>query len=157
MKILRSSSLKPVVRYRGCVQDKPRQVKSWLFGARTHGGCQGLSRQCKARPQLTRLINAFLRKLFPTGTWISIIINDNITFVPHRDSYNMPGSDNFLVCVSSKEEMPSGGRLWIEDSQGQELRQVRPNHELLGKLVEIRDFRQGAGMAQRNGKADEWS
>ncbi|OLP84290.1 Copia protein [Symbiodinium microadriaticum] len=138
MKILRSSSLKPVVRYRGCVQDKPRQVKSWLFGAWTHGGCQGLSKQCKARPQLTRLINAFLRKLFPTGTWTSIIINDNITFVPHRDSYNMPDSDNFLVCVSSKEEMPSGGRLWIEDSQGQELRQVRPNHELLGKLVEIR-------------------
>ena len=28
--------------------------------------------------------------------------------------------------------------MWIEDSEGQELRQVRPNHELLGKLVEIR-------------------
>ena len=53
--------MKPVVRYRGCVQNKSGQVRSWLFGAWTHGGCQGLSKQCKARPKLTRLINAFLQ------------------------------------------------------------------------------------------------
>ena len=135
--LIRRCSLQPQVKRRACVDGNDHLIRTWMFGLWTHGSMNGLSCLLGERPQLTRVLVAFIRKIMPNLSFTTLIINDNLTFLPHKDARNLAASKNGLVCLNSSRDCHGGG-LWVQDADGSELRQIRPNVHKHGRVHDIR-------------------
>ena len=68
---------------------------------------------CSAQQEdLVRFLNALLLRFFPDKTWSCLWINFDCKKLPHRDSQNASGSENFTFSVGDF----SGGGLWLHRS-----------------------------------------
>ena len=112
-------------------------IRAWTFGAYSYTFNKGITAGTKMRPQLVRLLNKFLAKLAPEARWTSLILNDGITYQPHRDHNNEHGSMNLVVCLDD-DQNGDGGGIWIENPDGVELRQISPGKVLQGTIHDIR-------------------
>ena len=135
--LIRKCSLKPQIKHRPCIDGTDHLIRTWMFGMWTHGGTCGLSCMMCERPQLTRVLVAFMKKVMPALPFTTLIVNDNLTFLPHKDTRNLVNSRNGLVCLTSPRECTGGG-LWMQDEHGSEARLVKPNVEMLGHVHDIR-------------------
>ena len=66
----------------------------------------------ESQADLIRFVNALLLRFFPEGTWSSLWINFDCKKLPHRDSQNALGSDNFAFSLGEFQ----GGGLWLEQA-----------------------------------------
>ena len=106
------------------------------FGAYGHGPKCGLTSRTTQYPNLVTLINRFMKQELPTATWSSFSVSRDVTFTPHRDLHNEPGSQNILVVLNHKGQC-KGGSLWIEHEDGDQVRQVKPDLSLNGVVLPV--------------------
>ena len=82
-----------------------------VFGAWTHGGCQGITRLTKKLPRVVQCINNFLTHHAPSGfQHTSFVISRETRASVHRDFHNLAGSSNFITTFRRH----TGGDLWLE-------------------------------------------
>ena len=115
----------------------PQLIRACTFGAYSYSSCRGVTAGSKTRPCLLKLLNRFLKVLEPNASWTSLILNDGITYQPHRDHQNQKGSLNLIVCLDD-EHAGQGGGLWIENDSGEDARQISPNNIRKGTVHDIR-------------------
>ena len=154
------AELKPQSKSRDCAVgfEESKGVESWVFGAYGHGPKCGLTSRTTQYPNLVTLINRFMKQELPTATWSSFSVSRDVTFTPHRDLHNEPGSQNILVVLNHKGQC-KGGSLWIEHEDGDQVRQVKPDLSLNGVVLPVLrhpvQFNQQSGMEQHRGRAVE--
>ena len=132
------AELKPQSKSRDCAVgfEESKGVESWVFGAYGHGPKCGLTSRTTQYPNLVALINRFMKQELPTATWSSFSVSRDVTFTPHRDLHNEPGSQNILVVLNHKGQC-KGGSLWIEHEDGDQVRQVKPDLSLNGVVLPV--------------------
>ena len=132
------AELKPQRKSRDCAVgfEESKGVESWVFGAYGHGPKCGLTSRTTQYPNLVTLINRFMKQELPTATWSSFSVSRDVTFTPHRDLHNEPGSQNILVVLNHKGQC-KGGSLWIEHEDGDQVRQVKPDLSLNGVVLPV--------------------
>ncbi|CAE7206837.1 unnamed protein product [Symbiodinium sp. CCMP2592] len=84
--------------------------KSFVLGAYSHGNFGGITMKTQQLAEVTKFVNAVLRRQLPQGTWSSIMISFNCPAMPHRDFHNLKGTTNYLLGLGTY----SRGGLWIE-------------------------------------------
>ena len=90
------------------------RTNSLVFGLYQHGGFIGVSVATVRMPSVVQLLNTLIkRQLPPDATWTSVYVSKNAHVSPHRDSRNTGVS--YLRAFGDFE----GGRLWVEDPDGQ--------------------------------------
>ena len=87
----------------------PHGRKAFVLGAYSHGNFGGITRRTQQMSELTKYVNAVLRRHLPQATWTSIMISFNCPAMPHRDSHNYKGSTNYLLGLGPY----SHGGLWV--------------------------------------------
>ena len=132
------AELKPQSKSRDCAVgfEESKSVELWVFGAYGHGPKCGLTSRTTQYPNLVALINRFMKQEMPTATWSSFSVSRDVTFTPHRDLHNEPGSQNILVVLNHKGQC-KGGSLWIEHEDGDQVRQVKPDLSLNGVVLPV--------------------
>ena len=91
----------------------PLHAKGWTLGGYVYGNKVGVTNETLRRPQLTKLLNRYLKQLDPEGKWAALRVTCNFAAEPHTDR-NLKGSLNFFVPISRFEK----GRIWIEGVPG---------------------------------------
>ena len=107
---------------RACDREAGRKGSSgWTLGLYVYGPKVGLTRSCLERPNLTRLLNLYLRQNVGHATWTALRVTCNFEATPHRDR-NAPGSMNLVAPISWFKE----GKIWVEGDlpQGYEGQEV---------------------------------
>ena len=85
-----------------------------VFGAWTHGGCQGITSLTEKLPRVLQYINNFLKHHAPSGfQHTSFVISRETQASVHHDSHNLAGSSNFITTFGRH----TGGDLWLEDPE----------------------------------------
>ena len=135
LKVVRDSDLKAVrcTRY----PNASYPIRAWTFGAFCYPGKHGVTAGTSQRPHLTRLLNEMLRKVVPDTCWTTVILNDGITYKPHRDVNNQEGTVNVVVCLDDSST-GTGGGLWIAEDDGKSCRRIYNNLKLQGTVYDIR-------------------
>ena len=110
-----------------------RRTQMWIFGYYCHGGIVGVTNLTRQRPNLCKLVNAFLQQELPDFTYAAFQIAVDATLAPHRDITNEVGSMSGLIGVTKFE----GGRLWIEDRNGTVKRRISGDEIKVGKLLTV--------------------
>ena len=111
----------------------PKRPRMWVFGYYCHGGIVGITNLTRQRPNLCKLVNAFLQQELPDFTYAAFQIAVDAALAPHRDITNEVGSMSGLIGVSRFE----GGRLWVEDRDGMVKRRVAGDEIKVGKLLTV--------------------
>ena len=132
------ADLKPQSKSRACAvgPEASEGIKSWVFGAYGHGPHCGVTTRTDQFPNLVALINRFMQQEMPNASWSSFTISKDVTFTPHKDTHNEPGSQNVLVVLNHKGQC-KGGSLWIEHEDGDQIRQVKPDLNLRGVVMPV--------------------
>ena len=84
--------------------------KYLVFGAYSHGGCYGITRQTQKFPQTVRYFLEYLR--FKGGKEFhatSLVINCNCKLGFHKDHHNLPGHMAWITAVGKYQK----GELWV--------------------------------------------
>ena len=85
-------------------------TSGWTLGQYVYGSQVGLTSETYRRPQLTRLLNRYLRQQVDSSvTWTALRVTCNYEAGPHVDC-NQPDSLNVVVPVSWFEK----GHIWIQ-------------------------------------------
>ncbi|CAE7837310.1 unnamed protein product [Symbiodinium sp. CCMP2592] len=132
------AGLKPQSKSRSCAVglEGSEGIKSWVFGAYGHGPHCGVTTRTNQFPNLVALINRFMQQEMPTASWSSFTISQDVTFTPHKDTHNEPDSLNVLVVLNHKGQC-KGGSLWIEQEDGDQMRQIKPDLNLRGVVMPV--------------------
>ena len=107
---------------RACDREAGNMGSSGLtLGMYVYGPKVGLTRSCLQRPNLTKLLNRYLKQNTAQASWTALRVTCNFEASPHRDR-NAPGSMNIVAPISWFKE----GKIWVEGSmpQGHEGQQV---------------------------------
>ena len=75
-----------------------------LFGMYHHGGTIGTTNITRECPWIARLINQVLLHYYPNMTWTSVTISLNSQTEPHRDKFNLPGSQNMIIPLQKPDQ-----------------------------------------------------
>ncbi|CAE7231546.1 unnamed protein product [Symbiodinium sp. CCMP2592] len=110
-----------------------RRAKMWIFGYYCHGGIVGITNLTRQRPNLCKLVNAFIRQELPGLTYATFQIAIDATLTPHRDLTNEVSSKSGVIGLTKF----TGGRLWIEDSHGMVKRRIVGDEIKVGNLLEV--------------------
>ena len=95
---------------RMCDREAAKLGSSGLtLGMYVYGSKVGLTRSCLERPNLTKLLNRYLKQNTQQATWTALRVTCNFEASPHRDR-NAPGSLNIVAPISWFKE----GKIWIE-------------------------------------------
>ena len=80
---------------------QPSAATYFNFGAcpSIKAGTCSLYSCSESQADLIRFVNALLLRFFPEGTWSSLWINFDCKKLPHRDSQNAAGSQNFTFSL----------------------------------------------------------
>ena len=111
--------------------------KYCTLGLYAHGGISGITRASNDE-DACRAVNHFLKSRFPGKTWTSIAILRNPKMGLHRDLMNLKGHMNHALTLGSF----SGGRVWVEDENGDAPEKVEmktKTRALLGTWHDIHD------------------
>ena len=137
--LLDKSNLKPQKKRRKVIggAEGVELIHLWTFGLWSHGGCHGLTQMCTRRPFLTKVLCALMSNLENNSAFTSVVLARNVVFRPHRDSQNMRGSKNTIVCLNDSHQ-GQGGEIWVAEPDGPDVRQVRPGKEVAGRTWNIR-------------------
>ena len=93
-----------------CDREAGRMGSSGLtLGLYVYGPKVGLTKSCLERPNLTKLVNVYLRQNTCHASWTALRVTCNFEASPHRDR-NAPGSRNIVAPISWFKE----GRIWVE-------------------------------------------
>ncbi|CAE7365731.1 unnamed protein product, partial [Symbiodinium sp. CCMP2592] len=132
------AGLKPQSKSRSCAVglEGSEGIKSWVFGAYGHGPHCGVTTRTNQFPNLVALINRFMQQEMPAASWSSFTISQDVTFTPHKDTHNEPDSLNVLVVLNHKGQC-KGGSLWIEQEDGDQMRQIKPDLNLRGVVMPV--------------------
>ena len=109
-----------------------------MFGAYSRGGIRGVSAATTQCPGLSALAVRIIKEAAPRAPFTSIALLMQTCALPHKDKYNLT-QNNIIVPL----ELPSpgnGGGIWIEDSQGHDLREVRTGLWVRGRVVDLQKF-----------------
>ena len=128
----------------------------WNFGVTIsdHSRLTAVTLTC---PEAIRRLNAFLKPLWPEGSWNAVCVSRNAFSNPHRDSGNAPGSLNYTVGLGDYHL----GELWLENTQGS-IHKFIPQlgRSLSGLLVNTRhnpfQFSKDLWHATTPWKGDRW-
>ncbi|CAE7548918.1 RE1 [Symbiodinium sp. CCMP2592] len=127
------SNFAPQRKRRSCIDTSDDKVECWVFGAFNMGSQVGVTKRTDERPLLTRLVNRFMQQENPGMSWSSFTISKDITFAPHRDLGNENDTQNILVVLNHQRSC-RGGELWVENPNGDEIREVGKHKSLKGML-----------------------
>ena len=86
------------------------------FGMYARGGMWGLTVLTQECPWMCRVLNAVVQHYSPHMTWTSLTISLNSQAEPHKDRFNLVGSQNIVIPL---EKPSSGGEVWVEADQAQ--------------------------------------
>ena len=89
------------------------EAKGLTLGSYAYGTKVGVTNQTTLRPNLTKLLNRYLKQLQPEGTWTALRVTCNFASETHTDR-NQRGSRNLFVPVSRFDK----GRIWVEGVPG---------------------------------------
>ena len=90
---------------------KPAYV---VFGCYMHGGVVGVTQVTRRCPYLTRVVMSVMRHLCDDFQGTSVCVSCNIRSPPHRDSYNLSGSENVVVALIRPCD---GGGVWTQPKE----------------------------------------
>ena len=112
---------------------KPAYV---VFGCYMHGGVVGVTQVTRRYPYLTRVVMMVMRSLCDEFQGTSVCVSCNIRSPPHRDSYNLSGSENVVVALIRPCD---GGGVWTQlkdegSSSGQQISVQCGSQEVLGTI-----------------------
>ena len=109
--LLRSSMMGWNARTRPCDKEAGEKgTLGWTLGQYVYGSQVGLTKETYRRPQLTKLLNCYMRQTLDSSVcWTAIRVTCNCEAGPHVDC-NEPGSLNVVVPISWFDE----GRIWVE-------------------------------------------
>ncbi|CAE7816426.1 unnamed protein product [Symbiodinium sp. CCMP2592] len=132
------AGLKPQSKSRSCAVglEGSEGIKTWVFGAYGHGPHCGVTTRTNQFPNLVALINRFMQQEMPATSWSSFTISQDVTFTPHKDTHNEPDSLNVLVVLNHMGQC-KGGNLWIEQEDGDQMRQIKPDLNLRGVVMPV--------------------
>ena len=86
-------------------------TSGWTLGFYVYGNRLGATRETLKRPQLTLLLNKYMKQEAPEERWAALRVTCNFESGPHKDR-NEPESHNVVVPVSWFK----GGKIWIGDT-----------------------------------------
>ena len=86
------------------------------FGMYARGGMWGLTVLTQECPWMCRVLNAVVHHYSPQMTWTSLTISLNSQAEPHKDKFNLVGSQNIVIPL---EKPDSGGEVWVETDPAQ--------------------------------------
>ena len=116
--------------------------KTVILGGYVHGGVTGVTTRSYLFNEVTKYVNAYLKHHHPgKARWTSLSLNKGNMAGPHRDSHNHADSYNLTTSFGQK----SGGRLWIEDGEQDQLTGKKHvmtldnNKEINGIFVDTKD------------------
>ena len=89
------------------------EAKGLTLGSYAYGTKVGVTNQTTLRPNLTKLLNLYLKQLQPESTWSALRVTCNFASEPHTDR-NQRGSKNLFVPISRFAK----GRIWVEGVPG---------------------------------------
>ena len=89
------------------------EAKGLTLGSYAYGTKVGVTNQTTLRPNLTKLLNLYLKQLQPEGTWTALRVTCNFASEPHTDR-NQRGSKNLFVPISRFAK----GKIWVEGVPG---------------------------------------
>ncbi|CAE7697802.1 RE1 [Symbiodinium microadriaticum] len=96
-----------------------------VLGAYPYGAFHGVNQRTMKFPQCALYLNAWAKAKGFQGPWTSISVAVNVGHLLHRDPNNLPGSANQTIAVGDF----SGGRLWLEKSNGDWAADHYENHD----------------------------
>ena len=134
-RVIQDSNLEPIRCRRSSGVVTP--IRAWTFGAFSYDHNYGITAGTGHQPWLTKLLNALLRKVVPDTCWTTMILNDGITYKPHKDANNQRGSVNVIVCLDGLD-YGTGGGIWIAEKTGMTPRRISSNLKLKGTIYDIR-------------------
>ena len=116
---------------RSCDRAAARLGSSGLtLGLYVYGSKVGLTKECLQRPNLTKLLNLYLRQNACQATWSALRVTCNFEASPHQDR-NFPGSLNMVVPISWFGE----GKIWVEGDPPEGHRSPATEKEYRGKRL----------------------
>ena len=111
-----------------------RGSKGWTLGQYVYGSRVGITRETYRRPQLTKLLNRYLRQTLDSQvSWTALRVTCDYQAGPHVDC-NEPGSRNVVVPISWFDK----GQIWIEGIAPEGQQQVEKEiagEQRLGYLI----------------------
>ena len=108
-----------------------------VLGAYSRGGLRGISACTTMFPGLTALAIRMIKDVVPTARFTSIACLAQTCAPAHKDKYNLP-QNNIVIPL----EVPSnGGGIWIEDCQGDDVREVKPGLRVRGRVVTLQQYK----------------
>ena len=88
-------------------------------------------------PGLTALAIRMIKDVVPTARFTSIACLAQTCAPAHKDKYNLP-QNNIVIPL----EVPSdGGGIWIEDCEGDDVREVKPGLRVRGRVVTLQQYK----------------
>ena len=104
-------------------------TSGWTLGFYVYGSRLGVTRETLKRPQLTLVLNRYMKQEAPEERWAALRVTCNFESGPHKDR-NEPESRNVVVPVSWFK----GGKIWIGDASKEGFPHL--TKEVKGKSVE---------------------
>ena len=108
--LLRTSMQGWIAKSRPCDREAgSKGTSGWTLGHYVYGSKVGITKETYRRPQLTKLLNRYLRQnVEPDISWTAIRVTCDYEAGPHKDC-NQPGSLNVVVPISWFDQ----GQVWI--------------------------------------------
>ena len=117
---------------RRCDREAASMGSSGLtLGLYVYGSKVGLTKSCMERPNLTKLLNRYLKQNTYQATWTALRVTCNFTASPHRDR-NASGSLNYVAPISWFGE----GKIWVEGEPPQDYKGPAVVKDFQGKEIQ---------------------
>ena len=109
-----------------------------MFGMYAQGSFRGVTNTTKECPWMMRVLTSVLHATDPQHCYTSMTISWNAQSEPHRDVFNLVGSENLVVPLKRPQK---GGEIWIENSNPHPKRRTLTlecnGHPVLGELRDL--------------------
>ena len=110
------------------------KIRAWIFGGFAHGPMTGLTKATQQHPLLAQLLTRYFRQEVPGGEFGAVAVLVSVAFKPHKDN----NAKDFPTYITTFTEY-SGGDLWLEDSNGSELRVICEGKDpIAGRCVSLK-------------------
>ena len=116
-----------------------RSSAGWaiVLGAYSRGGLRGITSCTTMFPGLTALAIRVIKDVVPTSRFTSIACLTQTCAPAHKDKYILP-QNNIVIPL----EVPrDGGGIWIEDCEGDDVREVKPGLKVRGRVVALQQYK----------------
>ena len=88
--------------------------KAFSIGLYRRGGVVALRSNSSIFPLTAKLLCRYVSQVLPSHTYNVLTLNQDLAAACHKDTQNLPHSQNLVCPISSFE----GGNVWVEDPSG---------------------------------------